>query len=549
MNRITAYIGPIGLGALVAGIFLWLFTPDRDRIWASFLIAGMLLTMFYLGSRWREVMALAGRRGARYGTHLAVLIALVAGIVVAVNYLANRHNKRWDLTAAKQYSLSDQSVKIVENLDRDLEIAILDRKDRALAARELVDQYRYHGKRISVEVIDQEAEPIRAAKYKTETESTIPFGTIVIDGGDRVERITSATEQELTNAIIKVLKEGKKKVVFVEGHGEKDIDEPGPEGASLIKAKLEESNYEVATFHPLESMREARIELPEDATAIVIAGPQRDYLPVEIDALRDYLKGGGKALILLDPKIQGEKPNLVDLMKELGMELGDNVVIDLSSVGQLFGYGPEVPLVTTYGFHPITEIMKQGSVFPVVRSVQGVDSPPYGTVVTELLSTSENSWAEENLDGLSEGVQPDEGETTGSLSLGVAVTMEVEKPPAEDETDSSEGNEEAEPGEVDVPESEEEDLPQPEGRIVVVGDSDFLVNNFIQAPIGNRDLFLNMVSWVAQDEDLISVRPREPEDRRVLMTQQQQSNVGKLALWIIPGIVLLTGISVWWGRR
>jgi hypothetical protein len=239
MNRITAYIGPIGLGALVAGIFLWLFTPDRDRIWASFLIAGMLLTVTYLGSRWREVMALAGRRGARYGTNLAVLIALVTGIVVAVNYLANRHNKRWDLTAAKQYSLSDQSVKIVENLDRDLEIAILDRSDQALAARELVDQYRYHSKRISVEVIDQEAEPIRAAKYKTETESTIPFGTIVIDGGDRVERITSATEQELTNAIIKVLKEGKKKIVFVEGHGEKDIDEPGPEGASLIKAKLE----------------------------------------------------------------------------------------------------------------------------------------------------------------------------------------------------------------------------------------------------------------------------------------------------------------------
>jgi ABC-type uncharacterized transport system involved in gliding motility auxiliary subunit len=296
-------------------------------------------------------------------------------------------------------------------------------------------------------------------------------------------------------------------------------------------------------------MRQGRIELPEDATAVVIAGPQRDYLPAEIDALRDYLKGGGKALFLLDPKIQGEKPNLVNLMNELGMELGDNVVIDLSSVGQLFGYGPEVPLVTTYGYHPITEIMKQGSVFPVVRSVQGADSPPDGTVVTELLSTSENSWAEENLDGLSEGVQPDEGETTGSLSLGVAVTMEVEKPPAEDETDSSEGSEEAEPGEEDVPESEEEDLLQPEGRIVVVGDSDFLVNNFIQAPIGNRDLFLNMVSWVAQDEDLISVRPREPEDRRVTMTQQQQSNVGKLALWIIPGIVLLTGVSVWWGRR
>jgi ABC-type uncharacterized transport system involved in gliding motility auxiliary subunit len=230
-------------------------------------------------------------------------------------------------------------------------------------------------------------------------------------------------------------------------------------------------------------------------------------------------------------------------MNELGVDVGQNVVIDVSGVGQLFGFGPEVPLVTSYGFHAITERMANlATVYPVVRTVGSADSTPEGITVTDLLTTSENSWAEENLEDLSEGVQPDEGEMTGSLPIGVAVTIELDEDTKAEETESSQEDE------SDVSE-DTDSLPKPEGRVVVVGDSDFIVNNLIQAPIGNRDLFLNMVNWVAEDEDLISVRPREAEDRRVFMSAQQQRNVGYLSLLFIPGIVLLTGISVWWGRR
>ena len=550
MNRIIPYLGPIGLGALVAGILLRLFQPDSDRLWASFLVFGLLLTVFYLATRWHQVKSVLSRRQARYGANLALLIALVFGILVAINYLANRHNKRWDLTAAKQFTLSDQTVKILSNLDRDLDMVILDRSDRALPARELLEQYRYYSERVSIEVIDQEARPARAAQYRTVTESNIPFGTIVIDGGDRQERVSNATEQDVTNAIIKVLKEGKKKIYFVEGHGERDIEESGPEGASLIKAKLEESNYEIAKYHPLETMKEGRIELPEDATAIIIAGPQRDYLPAEIDSLRSFTKSAGKTVFLLDPQNQGEKPNLESFMSELGVILGNNVVIDVSGVGQLFGYGPEVPLVTSYGVHAITERMDSASVYPIVRTVTSAESTPEGIAVTEILSSSENSWAEENLDELATGVKPDEGELTGPLSLAVAVTIEPDESDPQSESEEGETEDATAGGDVPDPSQEDEEQPpQPEGRAVIVGDSDFMTNSLVGSPIGNRDLFLNMVNWVAQDEDLISVRPREAEDRRVVMTQQQQSNVGYLSLLIIPGVILLMGISVWWGRR
>ena len=336
----------------------------------------------------------------------------------------------------------------------------------------------------------------------------------------------------------------------MEGHGERDIEESGPEGASLIKAKLEESNYEVAKFHPLETMTEGRIKLPEDATAIVVAGPRRDYLPAEIDALRSFTKSAGKMVFLLDPQSQGEKPNLESFMSELGAILGNNVVIDVSGVGQLFGYGPEVPLVTSYGFHAITERMDSASVYPIVRTVTPAESTPEGITVTEILSSSENSWAEENLDDLATGVKPDEGELTGPLSLAVAVTIEPEESDPQPESEEGETEDSTAGGDVPDPgQEDEEQPPPPEGRAVIVGDSDFVTNSLVGSPIGNRDLFLNMVNWVAQDEDLISVRPREAEDRRVVMTQQQQNNAGYLSLLIIPGVILLMGVSVWWGRR
>jgi ABC-type uncharacterized transport system involved in gliding motility auxiliary subunit len=548
MKRAIPYLGSIAWGVLLAGVLLRMFQPDRERIWASFILVGLVLAIFYLGTRWRDLLALARKRGARYGANLGLMILLVAVIVAGINYLANRHNKRWDLTVSKQYTLSDQAVKILSNLDRDLNVIIFDRKDNAQVALDLLTEFGYHSKRISVEVVDQEAEPAKAGQYRTSTEANIPFGTIVIDAGDKVERVGVATEQELTNAIIKVIKEGKKKIYFVEGHGEKDIDDTGT-GVSIIKTKLEESNYEVDKFHPLQSMKEGKIHLPEDATALVIAGPQRDYLPAEIDTLRSYLNEGGKVLFLIDPENQGAKPNLVALLEEFNLELGDNVVIDVSGVGQLFGFGPEVPLVASYSSHPITEKFANApTVYPFVRTVESSDDSVEGVTVTTLVSSSPNSWAEQDFDDLAKGeVRPDEDERPGPLDLAAAVTIEVEEPKSEEDP-GEEGPDGGEGGNDQQADDEEPEVTR-QGRAVVVGDSDFITDGLVGAPVANLDLFVNMVNWIAEDEDLISIRPREPEDRRIFMNAQQQKNVFYLSLLIIPGLVLVAGISVWWGRR
>ena len=552
MKRTMVYLAPLGWGALIAGLLLRLFQPERETLWVSCLLTGLVLTIAYLGTRWEDLLKLARQRGARYGVNLGLLIVLVAGIVVGINYLANRHNKRWDLTASKQYTLSDQAVSVLSNLDRDLKVIIFNRKDQAQAALDLLTEFTYHSDRLSVEVIDQEAEPAKATPYQTATEVNIPFGTILIDSGKRVERVSVAAEQDLVNAIIRVIKEGKKKIYFIEGHGEKAVDSTAT-GLSIAKTKLEESNYEVVKFHPLESMKEGQIAIPEDAAAIAIVGPQRDYLPAETEAIRSYLERGGKALFLVDPENQGVKPNLVTLLRQLNVDVGDNVVIDASGVGQLFGFGPEVPLVASYSTHTITQKFANApTVYPFVRSVEAADSTAEGITVTTLVSSSPNSWAEDDFDELAQGqVRPDEDERSGPLDLAVALTIEVKEPAGNPEgagEAASSPSGEEEPSESAAAGEDEPERPR-QGRAVVVGDSDFISDNLMGAPVANLDLFLNMVNWIAEDEDLISIRPREPEDRRIFMNEQQQKNVAYLSLLIIPGLVLVAGISVWWGRR
>jgi ABC-type uncharacterized transport system involved in gliding motility auxiliary subunit len=537
MNRIAEYIGPVGLGSLTAGVLVWLFAPHRERVWAAFLIAGLVLTVSYAVTHWKEMRNLAGRRQARYGANLLILTVLVALILVVINRFGYLYNKRWDLTASKQYSLSDQSVKILGNLDRDLEFIIFDRSDRAAAARELLDQYRYHSGRVSVEVVDQEMQPARAAKYITPAEGSIALGTIVIDDGNKVLRVSNPSEQEITNALIKILKE-KKKLYLLEGHAEKDED------ISVIKTKLEESNYEVAKLHLLESMHEGRIQIPDDAAVILVVGPRRDFLPVELDTLREYVLGGGKAVFLLDPELQAPTPNLVGFIGELGVDVGNNVIFDASGIGSvLLGTGPEMPLALYYGMHPITDGFEGiPSVYPIVRSVQSTEETPDRISVTNLFSTSDESWSEEDMEAMaSGGIEKQGDEPKGPFQLAVAVTIE----PEVTEEDADPEDNESEDNESDV-----DSAGDAEGRVVVVGDSDFISNNLSGATnLANQDLFLNMVNWAAEDEDLISIRPREAEDRRVMMNQQQQWNTLILSLLIIPGIILLTGVSVWWGRR
>ena len=527
VKTLTPYLGALGLGFLVAGVLLLAMQRQNETYWTSFLIAGLVCSAFYTAGRFSELAGLFSRRSAKRGANAALLIVIVAGIVVLVNIIADQQATQWDFTAARQYSLSEQTAKILGELatnnDTEVEIVLLDRRgtEQQLRASDLLQLYDDASSRVRVHVIDPEAEPERALAYTNPTEPGVALGTIIVGAPHsrgrpgRTQRATAATEPEVTNAIIRVLKTETKKIYFTSGHQEKDPLATDANGISGIASKLEDSAYVIETLVIARSQSEDALRIPEDAAAIVVAGPQTDFLQAELDALQAYLDGGGSAIFLLDPVTQGLTPELDAFLVEQGIVVGNDVVVDA------LAQPPVYPVVQSYGLHPIVESFGNVmSIFPFARSVTTASERPEGSEIRELFTTAdENSWAETRLEELAELRGPTPEQTLGPIGLAVAAT--IPRGPREEAV----------------------------SRLVVVGDSDFIVNELTSAPLLNADLFLNMTNWVVQDEDLISIRPRKPEDRRIALSARERTNVFFLSLFIIPGVVAVTGVSAWWGRR
>lgn len=535
------------------------------------------------------------RRSAREGANTGVTALLLLGVVVGVNYLADRRNTTWDTTAGGRFTLAPQTLRILENLDRKVRLVVLDQPRAAAGTVELFEQYADRSEWIDWEVIDQEAEPARARAYRAAAEAGIPFGTVVVASGDRQERVAAPQEQDLTNAIVRLLRDETKKIYFTTGHRERSLDESGAGGLSAIRSRLEEANYAVAELSLLETAASGAITIPGDVAAVVVPGPERDLLPAEAEALADHLRSGGKAMLLLDPpgpEAADDRTRLLDLAGEFGVTPAGDVVIDASGVGQLFGFGVEAPLAGSYGFHSITRGFETvATVFPLAQSLIAPElgDRPEGLTLSELVQTSDASWGERDADELESGeVTADDEDREGPLTLAWAVRIARDgaggtaapgeptaaEPPAGDDGGGVAPAPAAEPGEEEVagepgdsggegsdepPNSREAESgetdsgdpapPDPDGRLVVVGDTDFIANDLALSPLGNADLFLNMVHWLTEDENLIAIRARDPEDRRITMTAGQLRNLVLLALVFLPGFFLVWGVAVWWSRR
>lgn len=516
---------------------------------------------------------MSAREGANVSATALLLLAMAAG----VNYLADRRNVSWDWTSGGLFSLAPQTLRILEELDREVRLVVLDQPRAAAPVIELFERYADRSDRITWEVIDQEAEPARARAYRASTEAGIPFGTVVVTSGDRRERAAAPQEPDITGAIVRLLSEETDRIYFTTGHRERSLDESGAGGLSAIRSRLEEANYEVSELALLETAAEGRISLPDDAAAVVVAGPRLDLFPAEAEALAAYLRAGGKVMLLVDPPeppgAEDGRSELLDLAGEFGIAAAGDVVIDASGVGQLFGFGVEAPLAASYGFHPITRGFETAAaVFPLAQSliVPELSERPEGVTLSELVMTSEVSWGERDGEEIASGeVAPDDEDRRGPLTLAWAARIAREEDggpdgggadTASNRAGSDASSEDTPEGASEVPPEQPETAPGEEepgvdesaggdGRLVVVGDTDFVANNLALAPLGNADLFLNMVNWLTEDEGLIAIRPRDPEDRRITMTAGQLRNVvlGSLVFW--PGFFLVWGVAVWWSRR
>jgi len=217
---------------------------------------------------------LVRRRGTRYGLNTALALMLFLAIVVVVEALAIRHNIRVDLTQGRRHSLSDQSIKLLRSLEKEVHAVAFYRTDEPgkAAAQDLLVQYAQISPKFRFELVDPDRHPALARRYGITT-----YGTVVLESGGKEEKFQGAEEEKITNALVKLLRTEKRVLYFLTGHGEAGLDSAARQGLSQVKRALTEVEYEVK---PLLLLRER--EVPNDAAVLVIAGPQSELLPTEL---------------------------------------------------------------------------------------------------------------------------------------------------------------------------------------------------------------------------------------------------------------------------
>jgi ABC-type uncharacterized transport system involved in gliding motility auxiliary subunit len=525
-QQILGIVGWIGTALVFGAVAVRFIRPEWDQYAIYGAWAGLACVVLYTLGQWREIVNVFKRRQARYGALATVSVLVALGVVVAANYLSARENKRWDLTAAKQNSLSEQTVKVLKGLDAPIKFNVFDKQTELDRFRTRIDEYAYQSKNVSAEYIDPDKKPVVAKEYGVDA-----YGTVLVEYKGRREKASSDSEQDLTNAIIKAISGKQRNVYFVSGHGEKDPTRTERDGYSAVSETLKRDNYKV------DKLVLAQVkDVPADATAVIVAGPTSDLLPQEVDALRRYLMNAGKLMVLIDPVLKAGAPpltNLQALVKEWDIELGTNVVVDVSGATN----EPSLAVAASYPAHPITDNFRTLTVYPLSRSVDIIQGGTSGRNAQPLVETSQRSWAEMNLESLDtgKGVEMDaaKGDKPGPVTLAAAVSVPAAAAP---------------PATPPAGEKPDPDAPKPESRLVVFGDSDFPSNAY-GGIAGNPDLFANAVNWLAQQENLIAIRPKAANDRRVTMTARQQQGIFLISILVVPAMVFGAGFYSWWRRR
>lgn len=527
MTGWAALFGALGVVFLVFGLLSVLLLvagapTDLAWIWANFVL-GVLLLGGAIATNFESIRERArsgeGRRIGKYGSSAIAQTLILLGILGALAFLANRYHWRWDASEAGVHSISDQTRKVLSGLDQDATVVAFYPKLDQSRARTLLEKYQYVSDRVKVEYADPNARPDLIERYQIAPEK-IGEGLLFVEIGGESVQLEQPDEEKLTNAMVKLTRQGQKQVYFVTGHNERPAEgkgADGKEGFARAADALRNENYQVAALN-LETVE----DVPADADALIVAGPTAPLRPGDADKLERYLARGGALLAMVDPRAQTD---FTDLVARWGVKLDDDAIVD--RLQSIFGQAMS-PLATPSPTHEITRDMREVTLFPMARTVRRASED--GPVFAELVTTSENAWGERDLDQLfAEGVAelgPDD--SRGPVAIGMAGTPAVDGAASE------------------AAEGEEASKKSP--RLVVFGDSDFASNQALAA-YRNRDLFVNSVNWLLGDVEAISIRPAQSRASRLTLSADQFNQVRALSLFVLPELIAVLGVWAWWSRR
>ena len=505
MNRLAPTLGIVGAVLGVTGLIVYSLAPEM--LWVITLCEGLavICLIAFFVKHFETLKAFSIRRSTRLGLNSVLMVLLFVGILVILNFLAARHSKRWDLSETQHFTLAPQTHRVLRGLSREVKITVFaqDRGQAFTTYRDLLDSYRQESDKIKVEYVDPERRPGVARQY-----GIIRADTAVLESGPQTTRITAPSEAELTGALIRVSKDRKKLVLFLEGHGERSLSDQERGGFSLAKEALTKQNYEVDT---LVLLKESAI--PEGISVLVLAGPRRPVTREEKDRISRYVTNGGRLLVLLDPDSQAD---IEDLLRQWGVEAGRGVLVDLQD--RLAQGDLTALMVRTFTEHEITQDFTFAVLFPVSRHLSFHEETGKDWDFVPLARTSPQSWAETNLQGRVVSFSAKE-DVQGPLPLAAALTP---KKPLE------EGKRRA--------------------ALVVVGNSSFASNAYINFP-GNTDFLLHALGWLAEERELISITPKEPAFRPFIPNPVQERILLYVQVFVLPSLTFLWGLTVWRKRR
>ena len=448
-------------------------------------------------------------RQARYGSNALIMSLAFVGILIVGNVLAYQNPVPLaDLTEDKVNTLSPELIAALDTLtEKVTATAFFAQGSVTETTEQLLNNIKANSNgRFDYQFVNPDRDPQAALNAGITGD-----GKILLQMGERKEIVAFASETEILKGLLRLLNPGNNVVYFLTGHGERDTEQSGESSMTRAKSTLESKNYAVKTLNLL-----AENQIPEDANLIVIAGPVQPVSEDEVKLLKEYLAAGGSLIVMEDPtaltQFGDQKDALAAMLQEgWGISLNNDVVIDLNSPQ------PTTAAAAYYdAAHPITVNMNNlVSFFPFTRSFT-LAAGPEGPTLTPLVQTNERSWGETDFQGLTQGgeVTMDSTELRGPLTLAVA---------GEDSSTS--------------------------GRVVVFGTSSFAVDQIFDA-YGNGDMFVNSVDWAAEQENLANITPKTPTQRTFKIPGQFQWIAILLgSVFIIPGLVVLGGVSTWLSRR
>lgn len=490
------------------------------------------------------------RRVLWRGTNAVVLTVAVLALLVLANVFAARYSWRYDATAQKIYSLSPSTHEVLADLEQDVTLYGFLQSGSAEGdtLRKILEQYDRASPRIRLEVVDPEREPSTARRYEVDA-----YNTVVVEVGDDHRKIDPLSlfgygagggleiraEQAITRALLELTGRGGKKVYFLTGHGEGNPDTE----LTTLGQLLEGEALTVETLNLAQ-----RGQVPEDAAVVVIAGPSRDLLEEERQRLEDYVRRGGRLLVLYGPVPDGRRlEQLEALLASVGVEAAQDVVVDPQRA--FLGQDPLSPM-PLLGSHAIVDPLRQGElvlVLPGSRSLQAREGTELTT--TELLHTSDEAWGETDL--RSETVRRDGDDRAGPLTLALAVEGDLAHADRSagqaDEQGRDEGGEAASAAEGEAAEGDGEGGSQPVA--VVVGSAAFVANDYLDRVPGNRDFIVNAVNWLLGSEERLTIRPKELAATPIVLTPRAVVGIFYGLVLGFPALVALTGLAIWWRRR